>query len=229
MTKPYNGAVTAASAGSLARTGYTFAGWNEASNGSGTPHSTASTFALTKNLTLYAQWSINTYTLSYDANGGTGAVPASVTRNYNVDVTVAGGGGLSLSGYSFAGWNILANGNGTAYVAGSTFTFTANAILYAQWTALPGDGGITVTNPPKVIVSLSGQAATLASSAGMTVQAITSVAVDSYVWRLDGYLIQQGGQCCVLGPSLPLGPHSLMVLVSKDGSSFSASYMFTVQ
>jgi len=43
--------------GSLVRTDYTFAGWNEADNGSGTAHAAATTFAMrTANLTRYAQW-----------------------------------------------------------------------------------------------------------------------------------------------------------------------------
>ena len=47
---------------------------------------------------------------------------------------VADGGGLSRDGYVFAGWNTAADGSGTAYAAGATFTFAADTTLYAQWT-----------------------------------------------------------------------------------------------
>jgi len=49
--------VTVLGIGSLVRTDYTFAGWNEADNGSGTAHAAATTFAMpTAIVTLYAQW-----------------------------------------------------------------------------------------------------------------------------------------------------------------------------
>jgi len=49
--------VTVLGIGDLVRTGYTFTGWNEAANGSGTAHAAATTFAMpTAIVTLYAQW-----------------------------------------------------------------------------------------------------------------------------------------------------------------------------
>ena len=66
--------VTVLGPGSLVRTGYTFANWNTAANGSGTSYNPADTFSMPAAIvTLYAQWTINTYTVTYDANGGTGA------------------------------------------------------------------------------------------------------------------------------------------------------------
>lgn len=42
--------------GSLAKTGYTFAGWNTEANGTGTSYSQGNTFAINANTTLYAKW-----------------------------------------------------------------------------------------------------------------------------------------------------------------------------
>ena len=56
----------------------------------------------------------------------------------NATVTVLGNtGGLVRTGYSFAHWNTAANGSGTTYNSGNTFTITAPVTLYAQWSPGP--------------------------------------------------------------------------------------------
>jgi uncharacterized repeat protein (TIGR02543 family) len=85
---------------------------------------------VTANLTVTAQYSINSYTITLNSQGGTGA-PASVTRTYGSTV-----GALTTnptrSGYVFAGWYTTATG-GTRVV--STTRVTANVTYYAQWAA----------------------------------------------------------------------------------------------
>jgi uncharacterized repeat protein (TIGR02543 family) len=71
------------------------------------------------------------YSVAYNANCGTGTVPATVTRNSG-SVAVASGSGLTRTGYTFGGWNTKADGSGMAYAAGSTIS--TGATLYAQWT-----------------------------------------------------------------------------------------------
>ena len=44
---------------------------------------------------------------------------------------------FTRTGYTFSGWNTLANGSGTDYADGATYSFSADITLYAQWTALP--------------------------------------------------------------------------------------------
>ena len=73
------------------------------------------------------------YSVAYNANYGSGTVPASVTQNSGSSVTVASGSGLRRTGYTFSGWNTKADGSGTAYAAGDTIS--AGATLYAQWSA----------------------------------------------------------------------------------------------
>ena len=125
--------------GSLARTNYTFAGWNTAADGRGTSYSAGSSFTISSATTLYAQWTYNgPCTLTYDGNGNTGGTaPADANSPYTVGatVTVLGNtGGMNKSGnFTFAGWNTTANGTGTSFVAGNTFTIAAPLTLYAQW------------------------------------------------------------------------------------------------
>jgi len=80
------------------------------------------------------------YSVSYNANGATsGTVPVD-SNSYaaGATVTVLGNtGGLTKTGYTFAGWNTKADGTGTSYTAGSTFTMgSANVTLYARWNPL---------------------------------------------------------------------------------------------
>lgn len=78
-----------------------------------------------------------TYTLIYDGNENTGgSVPVDSTRYAEGDtVTVRGNTGeLVRTGFYFRTWNTQADGEGTDYVGGDTFTMgTSNATLYAQW------------------------------------------------------------------------------------------------
>ena len=127
--------------GSLTKTGYTFNGWNTAGNGSGTSYNGGDTFAMgSSNVTLYAQWTENTYTVAYNGNFNTGgSVPVDGTTYHNGDTaTVLGNtGSLVRTGYTFAGWNTAANGSGTSYTGGDTFSIgLSNVTLYAQWTAI---------------------------------------------------------------------------------------------
>ena len=126
--------------GTLAKTGYTFAGWNTLANGSGTNYAagaTAQTFVA--DTTLYAKWTANTYSIAYDPNSATsGTVPSS--QSYTSGTTgltlATNSGNLARIGYSFTGWNTASDGNGTSYsVSQASVTITENSTMFAKWTA----------------------------------------------------------------------------------------------
>ena len=73
-----------------------------------------------------------TYTVSFNANGGSGSV-SSQTVNSGTSITLPSGSGLTYTGYTFVNWNTASNGSGTSYSAGSSYTVTSNATLYAIW------------------------------------------------------------------------------------------------
>ena len=77
------------------------------------------------------------YAVTYDGNGSTGgSVPVDGGSPYTAGstVTVRSPGSLTDAGYAFAGWNTAANGSGTSYSPGDTFTMPASAVtLYAIW------------------------------------------------------------------------------------------------
>ena len=126
-----------ANTGVLNKTNYTFNGWNTLADGTGTHYDVASAFALSANVTLYAEWLGNIYTLTYNANGSTaGSVPAA-TSGRGTLTTAINSGALAKDGYTFSGWNTVADGTGTSIAAGATYAPTANTTLFAKWTALP--------------------------------------------------------------------------------------------
>ena len=126
----------------LAKTGFTFAGWNTESDGSGTSYSQGNTFVITDNTTLYAEWN-PVYTVTYNGNTNTsGNAPTDGSSPYESGstVTVFGNSGspaLAKTGFTFAGWNTESDGSGTSYSQGNTFVINANTTLYAEWTLAP--------------------------------------------------------------------------------------------
>ena len=74
------------------------------------------------------------YTVSYEANGGTGTMTDSNSPyDKNTTVTVLENTFNAPSGMMFDHWNTSANDSGASYDAGDTFAIDANTTLYAQW------------------------------------------------------------------------------------------------
>ena len=119
-----------------APSGMTFVGWAESASGPKVysnmqvvSHLTATQGAT---VTLYAVWG---YALSFNANGGTGDVPATAPYKSGTIVIMPEQGSLERTGYTFVGWNTQADGEGTTYAVGTEFTMPgSNQILYAKWT-----------------------------------------------------------------------------------------------
>lgn len=86
---------------------------------------------------------LQSYTVSYNANGGTGG-PSTQTKYYSVDLSLTTST-PTRSGYRFVNWNTAADGSGTTYASGGTYSGNAAVTLYAQWKALPTISNLTVT------------------------------------------------------------------------------------
>lgn len=74
---------------------------------------------------------VDSYTIIYDANGGSGSMLAQVSSGGEIKLT---DNTFVKSGYAFSGWSTTANGN-VEYTNGQTIVPTANMTLYAVWTA----------------------------------------------------------------------------------------------
>jgi uncharacterized repeat protein (TIGR02543 family) len=136
-TTGYGSYATSGNTGTLTKSGYTFGGWNTAANGSGTTYQAADLINLTGNVTLYAVWSNSapaSYSLTYNPNNSsTGNVPSNSVGSGSIN-TAPNSGGLTRTGYTFAGWNTAADGSGTTYQPGDALNLTSNITLYAMWT-----------------------------------------------------------------------------------------------
>ena len=72
-----------------------------------------------------------TYTISYNANGGSGA-PSSQTKTYGTALELSSTK-PTRTGYTFNGWNTASDGSGTSYSSGDSYTANSAVTLYAQW------------------------------------------------------------------------------------------------
>lgn len=130
QTKVYGNVLTLSST-KPTRTGYTFQGW-ATSSGGGVSYSSGSAYSVDADVTLYAVWKVNTYTVSYSANGGSGA-PVAQTKTYGVTLTLSTVK-PTKTGYTFQGWSTSSSG-GVNYASGADYTANAAVTLYAVWKA----------------------------------------------------------------------------------------------
>ena len=131
---------TTISANTFTNTGYSFAGWTTNSDGSDDGYGWTNWSGTWKyvngqygisggKLVLYARWSANTYTIKYDANGGTGA-PADQSFVYNSGAKISTTK-PTRTGYTFVNWKY---GDITFDPGDAVPTGWGDFTLQAQWT-----------------------------------------------------------------------------------------------
>ena len=119
------------------KSGYTFLGWSYSSSSVTASYQPGETLTLASNTILYAVWEKNTpvnitYTLTYNANGGTGA-PASQKGNGNITLSNTK---PTKEGFTFLGWATSSNATTAQYQAGAAYSLTKDSTLYAVWKKL---------------------------------------------------------------------------------------------
>lgn len=142
--------VTVLGSADLERTGFSFVGWNTASDRSGTGRVENEQFSMpADNVTLFAQWDpLPTYSVVYRENGATAGLVPSGPQVFTAGETVAvreNSNDLRRNDFVFAGWNTASDGSGTAYGPANTFTMPdASVTLDAEWWSesklTPSDG-----------------------------------------------------------------------------------------
>lgn len=113
------------------KTGYSFLGWNTSISASTATYSPGGSYTANASATLYAIWKANTYTVTYNANGGTFAL-ANQTKTY--------GRTLKLyttkptrTNYNFLGWSTSATATTAMYQPGDAYIANSAVTLYAIW------------------------------------------------------------------------------------------------
>ncbi|MBR3234611.1 MAG: InlB B-repeat-containing protein, partial [Atopobiaceae bacterium] len=115
------------------REGYTFQYWK------GSEYYPGDAYKVEGDHSFTAQWKQNdeptpepvTYTISFNANGGTGTM-SKLTVEEGDKVTLTANA-FARSGYTFSGWNTAKDGKGTAYSDKAEVEPKADMMLYAQW------------------------------------------------------------------------------------------------
>lgn len=110
------------------RANYTFSGWYTQRDG-GTPVTSESVFSVTEDMTVYAHWSLNTYVLTFNANGGR---CAEQQRTVTLNAAIGELPTPTKDYYTFVGWYTAADG-GSAVSAKTTFGNANGTTLYAHW------------------------------------------------------------------------------------------------
>ncbi len=116
----------------LTRTGYTFSGWVDADGKAVTGADIA-----TNHKSIFSVWTEFTYTIIYNANGGTGSI-ANKTVRYSETVALDSGNSLSRTGYKLLGWSTDKNATSEQYTTGQTVSKltnvnNGNVTFYAVW------------------------------------------------------------------------------------------------
>ena len=116
------------------RTGYTFAGWNTNSGGTGTNYADGASFPFTSATTLYAKWTANTYVVTWNAtaNGGTAMSPGTSSYTYG-GTAIPAQTPAARNGYTFTGWYSAQTGGSLVVSPGATFSPASTQTLYARW------------------------------------------------------------------------------------------------
>lgn len=128
-TKTYNTPITLKGA-VFTRVGYTQTGWST-TDGGAKAYDLLASYTANSSTTLYPYWTINTYTVSFDANGGSDA-PSAQTKTYGVDLTLSSQTPVR-DGYTFLGWATTSTATAAEYQPSGTYTANQSTILYAVW------------------------------------------------------------------------------------------------
>ncbi len=226
------------------RAGYTFAGWTNSAGqtitginpGADASHSTGAELIqklssrTIGNQTVTANWTPISYTVSYNANGGSGA-PAAQTKYHNQTLTLstvkptrsggsltgytvtlnANGGSVSSTSltaartqsYTFKNWNTKADGSGTSYASGGSYTANSGVTLYAQWNSSVRTSSITLPVPTRSGYTFNGWATSASASSGTTGSYTPTGNVTLYaLWDLNA-------------PSITSQPASVSTMIGK--------------
>ena len=154
------------------REGYYFMGWSETKADpdwiykSGDAYSSYSM----QDTVLYAVWTPRTNKISFDANGGSGTVPATISVQTGKEATIPKSS-LTRSGYWFLGWSTNKNATSATYKSNSKISVTKDTVLYAVWKSQTATTNCTLTfdanggtNPPAAITAAQGSTVTIPSA-----------------------------------------------------------------
>mgnify|MGYP003290059805 CR=1 FL=1 len=115
------------------KTGYTFKGWCKTSSANVVDYAPGAIYSANASITLYACWDPLRYSVTYNANGGSGA-PSTQQKVYGTNLTLSSTT-PTRTGYNFVGWGESSTSTTATYQPGETYSQNAGITLYAIWSA----------------------------------------------------------------------------------------------
>lgn len=212
ISQPINWGTTLSLPDAPWRHGYDFAGWYVDAERE-TPFD--STTLIKQDYTLYAKWTAQTYTVTFDANGGTGTMDA---QTFTFDEPQAlPKNTFTKEGFNFEGWGFSEN-DGAVYRDEETVNIADSITLYAVWGAR---GSVSDKSAGFTVVE---------TSEGLV---FTAPGGSSFQWLLDGTMQSQTDQTYTVRYDAGYDDgnlHLIVVLVYDDyGIPAVYSAKFTVQ
>ena len=116
---------------SVEKNDYEIIGWNTSNSATTSSWNVNTSKSISANSTYYPITKLNTYTVSYNANGGSGA-PASQTKTTNNNLTLSSVKPTRV-GYTFQGWGTSSSATTATYQPGGTYSNNKSITLYAVW------------------------------------------------------------------------------------------------
>ena len=242
-------AASAVTLPTLTRAGYIFKGW--ATNRYSATGITG-TYTPSKDVTLYAVWeSLPQYTITYDANGGSGA-PANQSKTQGIDLTLssvkpsradgsatgytvtldANGGTVDTDSlnaartisYSFKNWNTKADGTGVSYAPAANYTTDAALSLYAQWNSSTETMAVTLPTPTREGYLFRGWGTSGNASAGVIGEYTPNGSITLYaLWDRAQYTVYYHANGGTGAPASQVKDYGISLSLSADKPSHARS------
>ncbi|MFM9027924.1 MAG: InlB B-repeat-containing protein, partial [Bacteroidota bacterium] len=210
--------------GSLIKTGYSFGGWTENSDGSGTVYSPSNTtsIAMTQNRTLYAKWTAITFPVTFDSNTATSGTMSNQTFTAGTGQALTSNS-FSKTGFTFAGW-ATSSGGSVVYSNSEEVTLYETTTVYAKWTANTNNA-ITWDDQTPTTASSGGSATYTTNS---TVATIPTTAPTKSGYTFGGWWTGTNGSGTQITNSsyTPPSPYGSITFYAKWtlGTTYSVTY-----
>lgn len=198
----------------FAKTGYHFSGWNTQADGSGTSYADGESISLSEDTTVYAQWTMQTLRLSFNADGGSGTMADQTIPFDSLPFTLPQNG-FSNAGFNFMGWSLTPSAQSAQFqdrdeiteASWNDFSYAADTtnVLYAVWSRR-----IQFSMQPdqeKISVTYSATGVTFTSAE----------AHSSYSWKISGgSIIGSGSSITLLYDDYDDGVRRTLTLIMED-------------
>lgn len=217
---------TLITAPTVTRTGYTFTGWSPA----------VPVTVPAGNTTYTAQWRANLHTVTFSANGGTGAMSAQTFTDGVAQVLKANA--FKRFGYTFAGWAKSAGG-AVVYADGQRIAITSRETLYACWTEITAgvldasfakaqtvDGALYDTNE-KLVGTVQVKVGKISKKGVVKVSATASLVVDGKVKKVTAKAVNVDATATstTLTFKAPIGDMAFVMTADGTFTLKNASYL----